>query len=145
MLGTYALSAGYYDAYYLKALKVRTLIKGDFDRAFESVDALVAPDQPDGRVPVRRPPRRPGRDVPVGRLHAAGQRGGPARGCRCPAGCPRGCRWVSSSSVEPFDEPTLFRLGRAYEAITATADWRRLEPTDLARLDDPETSPPAHR
>ncbi len=46
MLGTYALSAGYYDAYYLKALKVRTLIKGDFDRAFESVDALVAPTTP---------------------------------------------------------------------------------------------------
>ena len=46
MLGTYALSAGYYDAYYLKALKVRTLIKGDFDTAFETVDALVAPTSP---------------------------------------------------------------------------------------------------
>src|SRR6187397_2645430 len=46
MLGTYALSAGYYDAYYLKAQKVRTLIKGDFDKAFESVDALVAPTSP---------------------------------------------------------------------------------------------------
>ena len=46
MLGTYALSAGYYDAYYLKAQKVRTLIKGDFDRAFETVDALVAPTSP---------------------------------------------------------------------------------------------------
>ena len=46
MLGTYALSAGYYDAYYLKAQKVRTLIKGDFDKAFEQVDALVAPTSP---------------------------------------------------------------------------------------------------
>jgi aspartyl-tRNA(Asn)/glutamyl-tRNA(Gln) amidotransferase subunit A len=46
MLGTYALSAGYYDAYYLKAQKVRTLIKSDFDKAFERFDALVAPVSP---------------------------------------------------------------------------------------------------
>lgn len=46
MLGTYALSAGYYDAYYLKAQKVRTLIKGDFDRAFEQVDVIAAPTSP---------------------------------------------------------------------------------------------------
>ena len=46
MLGTYALSAGYYDAYYLKAQKVRTLIKRDFDRAFERFDVLVAPVSP---------------------------------------------------------------------------------------------------
>jgi aspartyl-tRNA(Asn)/glutamyl-tRNA(Gln) amidotransferase subunit A len=46
MLGTYALSAGYYDAYYLKAQKVRTLIKADFDAAFERVDVLVAPTSP---------------------------------------------------------------------------------------------------
>ncbi len=46
MLGAYALSAGYYDAYYLKAQKVRTLIKGDFDAAFEQVDVLVAPTTP---------------------------------------------------------------------------------------------------
>ena len=46
MLGTYALSAGYRDAYYIKAQKVRTLIKGDFDAAFEQVDALVAPVSP---------------------------------------------------------------------------------------------------
>ncbi|MDD3654283.1 MAG: Asp-tRNA(Asn)/Glu-tRNA(Gln) amidotransferase subunit GatA [Desulfotomaculaceae bacterium] len=46
MLGTYALSAGYYDAYYLKALKVRTLIKQDFDRAFEKYDLLLSPTSP---------------------------------------------------------------------------------------------------
>ncbi|MGA1476522.1 MAG: Asp-tRNA(Asn)/Glu-tRNA(Gln) amidotransferase subunit GatA, partial [Prochlorothrix sp.] len=46
MLGTYALSAGYYDAYYLKAQKVRTLIKQDFEAAFESVDVLVCPTAP---------------------------------------------------------------------------------------------------
>lgn len=46
MLGTYALSAGYYDAYYLKAQKVRTLIKQDFEAAFEAVDVLVCPTAP---------------------------------------------------------------------------------------------------
>lgn len=46
MLGTYALSAGYYDAYYLKAQKVRTLIKQDFDSAFTDVDVLVCPTSP---------------------------------------------------------------------------------------------------
>ncbi len=46
MLGTYALSAGYYDAYYLKAQKVRTLIKQDFESAFEKVDVLVCPTSP---------------------------------------------------------------------------------------------------
>ncbi len=47
MLGTYALSSGYYDAYYLKALKVRRLIKNDFDAAFEKCDVLLAPTAPE--------------------------------------------------------------------------------------------------
>jgi aspartyl-tRNA(Asn)/glutamyl-tRNA(Gln) amidotransferase subunit A len=46
MLGTYALSAGYYDAYYGQAQKVRTLITRDFERAFETVDVLVSPTTP---------------------------------------------------------------------------------------------------
>jgi aspartyl-tRNA(Asn)/glutamyl-tRNA(Gln) amidotransferase subunit A len=46
MLGTYALSAGYYDAYYLKALKVRRLIRQDFDKAFEQVDMIAGPISP---------------------------------------------------------------------------------------------------
>ena len=46
MLGTYALSSGYYDAYYLKAQKVRTLIKRDFEKAFEKVDLILAPTAP---------------------------------------------------------------------------------------------------
>jgi aspartyl-tRNA(Asn)/glutamyl-tRNA(Gln) amidotransferase subunit A len=46
MIGTYALSAGYYDAYYLKAQKVRTLIKQDFEKAFKQVDVLVCPTAP---------------------------------------------------------------------------------------------------
>ncbi|NWJ48341.1 MAG: Asp-tRNA(Asn)/Glu-tRNA(Gln) amidotransferase subunit GatA [Chloroflexi bacterium] len=46
MIGTYALSSGYYDAYYLKAQKVRTLIRGDFDKVFEKFDAIIAPTSP---------------------------------------------------------------------------------------------------
>ncbi|MBI3177286.1 MAG: Asp-tRNA(Asn)/Glu-tRNA(Gln) amidotransferase subunit GatA, partial [Chloroflexi bacterium] len=46
MLGTYALSTGYYDAYYLQAQKVRTLIKGDFDSAFDDVDVIACPTSP---------------------------------------------------------------------------------------------------
>jgi aspartyl-tRNA(Asn)/glutamyl-tRNA(Gln) amidotransferase subunit A len=46
MLGTYALSAGYYDAYYLKAQKVRTLLARDFEEAFQKVDAIVTPTSP---------------------------------------------------------------------------------------------------
>lgn len=46
MLGTYVLSAGYYDAYYKKAMQVRTLVKQDYDKAFEKVDALIAPVSP---------------------------------------------------------------------------------------------------
>jgi aspartyl-tRNA(Asn)/glutamyl-tRNA(Gln) amidotransferase subunit A len=46
MLGTYALSSGYYDAYYLKALKVRRLIKEDFDNVFAKFDLIVAPTTP---------------------------------------------------------------------------------------------------
>ena len=46
MLGTYSLSSGYYDAYYLKGLKVRTLIKNDFDKVFENYDAIICPTSP---------------------------------------------------------------------------------------------------
>jgi aspartyl-tRNA(Asn)/glutamyl-tRNA(Gln) amidotransferase subunit A len=52
MLGTYALSSGYYDAYYVKAQKVRTLIKQDFDRAFEQVDVIAAPTSPTVAFPL---------------------------------------------------------------------------------------------
>ena len=52
MLGTYVLSSGYYDAYYLKALKVRTLIKRDFERAFEQVDVIASPVAPGTAFPI---------------------------------------------------------------------------------------------
>ncbi len=59
MLGTYALSAGYYDAYYGKAQKVRTLIIRDFQRAYERFDVLLSPDVTGHGLPLRREDRRP--------------------------------------------------------------------------------------
>jgi len=52
MIGTYALSAGYYDAYYRKAQQVRTLVKQDFEKAFEKVDALLTPVSPTPAFPI---------------------------------------------------------------------------------------------
>ena len=54
MLGTYVLSAGYYDAYYRKAQQVRTLIRRDYDTAFERVDVVAMPTTPDPGVPAGR-------------------------------------------------------------------------------------------
>ena len=133
MLGTYALSAGYYDAFYVKALKVRTLIKRDFDELFAAgFDALVAPTSPTPAfrfgakladpvqmylsdactLPVTWPA------CPGYRSRAASRR--PARGLPL-----IGPAW---------SELELFRLARGYEAITAGAAWRRQEPRDLALL-----------
>ena len=69
MLGTYALSAGYYDAYYGQAQRVRTLIIRDFARAYERFDVLLSPDVAHHRVRARRQDVRPAGDVPVRRLH----------------------------------------------------------------------------
>ena len=71
MLGTYALSSGYYDAYYGQAQRVRTKIAEDFDAAFESFDFVVTPTSPTRRVRARRAHRRPARDVPLRLLHGA--------------------------------------------------------------------------
>jgi aspartyl-tRNA(Asn)/glutamyl-tRNA(Gln) amidotransferase subunit A len=59
ILGTYVLSSGYYDAYYLRAQKVRTLIRNDFLKAFEKVDLLVTPTTPTAAFQTGRSPRTP--------------------------------------------------------------------------------------
>ncbi|MBX3032038.1 MAG: Asp-tRNA(Asn)/Glu-tRNA(Gln) amidotransferase subunit GatA [Chloroflexi bacterium] len=141
MLGTYALSAGYYDAYYLKALKVRTLIKADFDQAFEQVDALIAPTSPTVAFPLGARMDDPvamylsdACTLPVNVAGLAGL----SVPCGLSEGLPVGLQLIGRA----FDELTLLQLGRAWEAVSADDDWRRLEPTDLPRLDDPATPAP---
>ena len=76
MLGTYALSAGYYDAYYKKGQQARTLIKRDFDEAFKSVDVIATPTAPTRGVQDRRKVGRSAPDVSVGHLHDQCEPGG---------------------------------------------------------------------
>ncbi|MGH2408695.1 MAG: Asp-tRNA(Asn)/Glu-tRNA(Gln) amidotransferase subunit GatA, partial [Candidatus Limnocylindrales bacterium] len=144
MLGTYALSAGYYDAFYLKAQKVRTLIKGDFDAAFAEVDALVAPTSPTVAFPIGArlddPVAMYLSDACTLPVNIAGLPGLSVP-CGLSEGLPVGLQFIGRA----FDEGTLFRLGRAYEAITADASWRRQEPADLAALETAATPTPAER
>ena len=79
MLGTYVLSAGYYDAYYLKAQKVRTLLKQDMESVLTECDAIVAPTCPTTAFKARRDDPRPAADVPVRHPHHLGEPGRPAR------------------------------------------------------------------
>ncbi|HSH21668.1 MAG TPA: Asp-tRNA(Asn)/Glu-tRNA(Gln) amidotransferase subunit GatA [Candidatus Caenarcaniphilales bacterium] len=138
MLGTYALSAGYYDAYYLKAQKVRTLLKADFDRAFGSVDALVAPTSPTVAfrfgARLQDPVAMYLSDACTLPVNMAGLPGLSVP-CGLSEGLPVGLQLIG----RPWDELRLLRLGRAYEAITADAAWRTLEPRDLPALDSGDT------
>jgi aspartyl-tRNA(Asn)/glutamyl-tRNA(Gln) amidotransferase subunit A len=132
LLGTYVLSAGYYDAYYLKALKVRTLIKRDFDEAFERVDAIVAPASPTTAFKLGEKAGDPltmylsdiytisvnlaglpGLTVPCG-FDRSGRPGGPP-------GLPVGLQLIG----KPFDEATLLKTAHAYQQAT---DWHRRVP-----------------
>ncbi|HEU4674253.1 MAG TPA: Asp-tRNA(Asn)/Glu-tRNA(Gln) amidotransferase subunit GatA [Candidatus Limnocylindrales bacterium] len=145
MLGTYALSAGYYDAYYLKAQKVRTLIKRDFDDVFgRGIDALVAPTSP--TVAFRFGARTADpvsmylSDACTLPVNMAGLPGISVP-CGLAEGLPVGLQLIGPA----WSEATLCRAGRAYEAITAGADWRLLEPAQLALTDDPTLPTPAER
>ena len=137
MLGTYALSAGYYDAFYLKAQKVRTLIKADFDAAFGAgIDALVAPTSPSVAWPLGAKLEDPVAmylsDACTLPVNMAG-----LPGMSIPAGLSDGLP-VGLQLIGPaWSELALLRLARAFEAITADAPWRGLEPAGLAALREP--------
>jgi aspartyl-tRNA(Asn)/glutamyl-tRNA(Gln) amidotransferase subunit A len=145
MLGTYALSAGYYDAYYLKAQKVRTLIKGDFDAVWAAgFDAICAPTSPTVAFPMGAR-----MDDPVAMylsdactlpVNMAG-----LPGLSIPAGLSDGLPVGLQIIGAPWSELGLFRLARAYEAITARAPWRDIEPAELHLTDDPATPSPIER
>ena len=104
MLGTYVLSAGYYDAYYLKAQKVRALIARDFARAFEQVDAIVDAGLSLPGLQAGREDRRPAGDVPLRHLHhhrVAGRHPLHERAVRHARrpGCPWACRSSRGTST----------------------------------------------
>ena len=124
MLGTYALSAGYYDAYYLKAQKVRTLIKQEFDRAFEKYDALVTPTSP--IVPFKLgekledPMQMYLSDVCTLPVNIAGI---PA--ISIPAGFADNLPIGMQIMGKPFSEETLLRIAFTYEQAI---DWHKRKP-----------------
>ena len=119
MLGTYALSAGYYDAYYLKAQKVRTLIRREFDEAFEKFDALVTPTSP--TVPFTMgeklddPVQMYLSDVCTLPINIAGL---PA--ISIPAGFADGLPIGMQIIAKPFAEETILRIAHAFQQAT---DW----------------------
>ena len=124
MLGTYALSAGYYDAYYLKAQKVRTLIKRDFDRAFEDVDVIVAPTSPSTAFKIGEKADDPLQmylsDVLTLTLNLAGL-GGLSIPCGFADNLPVGLQIIG----RPLAEEMVLRVGYAYEQVT---DWHLRRP-----------------
>ncbi len=124
MLGTYALSAGYYDAYYLKAQKVRTLIRREFDAAFEKYDALVTPTSP--TVPFKMgeklddPMQMYLSDVCTLPVNIAG-----LPGISVPAGFADGLPIGLQIIGKPFAEETILKIAHAYQQAT---DWHKMRP-----------------
>jgi len=115
LIGTYVLSAGYYDAYYLKAQKVRTRIAEDFRHAFSHVDAILTPATPSAAFPVDEPPSDPVEmylldtfTVPV---NLAGLPGLCVPAGLSGEGLPLGLQVIGKA----FDEATVLRVGRAIE------------------------------
>jgi aspartyl-tRNA(Asn)/glutamyl-tRNA(Gln) amidotransferase subunit A len=126
MLGTYALSAGYYDAYYLKAQKVRTLIKADFDAAFEGVDVIVAPTSPTTAFRIGEKVDDPLQmylsDVFTLSMNLAG-----ICGLSLPCGFDAGGLPIGLQIMGPaFGEEQVLRVACAYEQATA---WHTRRPS----------------
>ena len=124
MLGTYALSAGYYDAWYLKAQKVRTLIRREFDNVFEKYDALVTPTSPTVPFKIGEKTDDPLvmylSDVCTLPINIAGV---PA--VSIPAGFVDGLPVGMQIIGKHFSEETLLRVAYAYEQAT---DWHKKKP-----------------
>ncbi len=115
LIGTYVLSAGYYDAYYLKAQKVRTLIKHDFDEAWNTVDVILTPTTPS---PAFAQGEKSGdpiamylEDIFTVTVNMAGLPGISVPAGLSSEGTPMGLQLIG----KPFDEPTLFRAAQVIE------------------------------
>jgi aspartyl-tRNA(Asn)/glutamyl-tRNA(Gln) amidotransferase subunit A len=124
MLGAYVLSAGYYDAYYLKAQRVRTLLRQDFEAAFEQVDALIAPTCPTTAFKLGEKTDDPLTmylsDIYVTATNPAGV---PSLCVPCgfSNGMPVGMQLIGKH----LSEETLLRIGHAYQSVT---DWHLKRP-----------------
>ena len=125
MLGTYALSSGYYDAYYLKAQKARTLIKEDFERAFSEVDVIASPTTPEAAFRAGEKTGDPLKmylsDIFTISANLAGV---PCISVPCgltKAGLPAGLQIIGRH----FDEEGVLKAAHAYEQAT---DWHTRRP-----------------
>ncbi len=128
MLGTYALSSGYYDAYYLKALKVRNLIRGDFTRAFEKCDCIMMPVSPTTAFKLGEKTTDPLQmyleDIYTIAVNLAG-----IPGISIPCGFDDKNLPVGLQILSPtFTEDKLLRIARMYELKT---DWHKKKPPIL--------------
>ena len=127
LIGTYVLSAGYYDAYYLKAQKVRTLIKRDFDAAFANVDVLLTPTTPGPAFALGEKSGDPVEmylnDIFTVTVNMAGLPGMSVPAGLSSEGTPLGLQLIG----KPFDEETLFRTARVIEEaagpLAKPQDW----------------------
>jgi len=118
MLGTFVLSAGYYDAYYLKAQKVRSKMIGDFDEAFKKVDALIAPVSPTGAFKLGEKASDPLKmylaDIYTASANLVGIPGLAIPSGFNSLGLPLGFQLMGPR----FSEDTLFALGKMYQEVT---------------------------
>lgn len=125
MIGTYALSSGYYDAYYLKAQRVRTLIKKDFDDAFKKVDVIITPTSPEAAFKIGEKTDDPLKmylsDIFTIPCNLAGLPGISIPCGFTSSGLPIGLQILG----KPFDEETLLRAAHNYETH---ANWREKNP-----------------
>jgi aspartyl-tRNA(Asn)/glutamyl-tRNA(Gln) amidotransferase subunit A len=125
MLGTYALSSGYYDAYYVKAQKVRTLIKQDFDEAFGQVDAIVAPTSPTVAFEIGTRTNDPYQmylaDIWTIPANMAG-----IPGIAIPCGFSDGLPVSLQVFGKSFDEETVLQIAHAYEQAEP---WKDAHPS----------------
>ena len=127
LIGTYVLSAGYYDAYYLKAQKVRTLIKRDFDEAWNKVDVVLTPTTPSPAFAFGEKTGDPLamylEDIFTVTVNMAGLPGMSVPAGLSSEGTPLGLQFIG----KPFDEGTLFRAGKVIEdaagRVTVPGKW----------------------
>ncbi|MBI4411366.1 MAG: Asp-tRNA(Asn)/Glu-tRNA(Gln) amidotransferase subunit GatA [Deltaproteobacteria bacterium] len=125
MLGTYVLSAGYYDAYYRKAQKARTVIRRDFEEAFKKVDCLVCPVSPTTAFKIGEKAGDPLQmylsDIFTIPVNMAG-----LPGLALPCGFDKNNLPIGMQLIgKPFDEETLFKVGHAFEQAT---EWHKKRP-----------------